>query len=140
MTDGLIAEFVENVDSLIQYKIQIERGKMRVVKIKPYVKDTLLGFAELEFEKVDKYGPMLTYNCKLYSKDGNRWLALPSEAYEKDGKKKYFQLNRFNEEGMRMLTEDVFAEYDRQVGNVMKSQPVKGTHYSGTDNDDGLPF
>ena len=48
-------------------------------------KGALLGFATLFFED---WGIEI-HSCSLNSKEGAMWVSIPSQAYEKDGVKKY---------------------------------------------------
>ena len=46
--------------------------------------------------KMPKWGGFIIEQITVFEKDGARWISFPSKEYEKDGKKKYFQYNRFD--------------------------------------------
>ena len=107
---------------------------MKVTKLTPVNKDNTLAY--IEFEIDTELGPMQTYNSTLFEKDGKRWLSLPSKTYQKEGKTKYFGLNRYNEQGMAKLSNFLFTHYDQTSA---RAASVTGTS-SILDDDDGLPF
>lgn len=78
-------------------------------KFTSYQKNHLLGFADLY---VDKWGVEIR-GCKLFGKDGKRWLSLPDKEYKKpDGETGYSpivyfkdveSLKRFGDEGKKAI-------------------------------------
>lgn len=56
--------------------------------------------------KFHKLGGMIIRRCVLFEANGRRWINLPSEQYESDGKKKYFAYVCFEERSM----DDKFKE------------------------------
>lgn len=63
------------------------------VRFKSYVKDTLLGFADIH---VHKWGVIIP-DFVLRQKDGKRWVQFPGEKYEKEGVQKTKPFMRFIE-------------------------------------------
>jgi len=55
---------------------------IRCIKFKPYVKNTLKGFADLELTRVG----ITIKDCTLHEKNGREWVGFPARAYkDKDG-------------------------------------------------------
>lgn len=64
------------------------------INFKSYKEGCLQGFADFYISKWKAE----IYGCKLYSKDGRRWVTLPSKEYINDeGEKKYSYIFRFRE-------------------------------------------
>lgn len=63
------------------------------LRFKPINKGILLGYADLF---VSEFG-LEFYNCSLFEKNGQRWVAFPSKETEPDadGKRKFFPYIRF---------------------------------------------
>ena len=67
---------------------------LECTRFKSFSKGYLLGFADIY---VEKWGIEIL-GCKLFQKEGRRWLQLPSTEYEKDGETKYSPLFKFKDE------------------------------------------
>lgn len=65
---------------------------IEIIEFKPIKNNTLIAQVSI---KIPKWGGFRIKRIKVFEKDSKRWIALPSEEYEKDGKKKYFALNDF---------------------------------------------
>jgi hypothetical protein len=59
-----------------------EAMALEIISFKPFVKNTLQGFATVRMSNI---GLEIRDVC-LHQKDGKRWLQLPSKAYKKNGK------------------------------------------------------
>lgn len=65
---------------------------LEIIDYKPINKGALASQFTV---KIKSMGDMLLRKCKLFEKDGSRWVSLPAEPYEKDGQKKYYSLVSF---------------------------------------------
>jgi|SRR5271157_2500486 len=65
-----------------------------ILNYRPINKNALMGTFDV---KVPKWGNFLIKRMSYFKKDNNRWINFPQESYEKDGKKKYFSLNGFED-------------------------------------------
>ena len=65
---------------------------MKVIRFNPFEKGTMRGFLTLG---VDKWGISIC-DIAYHVKGDQRWLSLPSKAYEKDGATKYAPYIRFD--------------------------------------------
>lgn len=66
--------------------------------------------------KLPKWGGFMIKRIKVFEKENSRWIMLPSEEYEKDGKKKYFALNEFDTPDMNdAFREAFFKAYDEFI-------------------------
>lgn len=66
--------------------------------------------------RLPKWGGFRIKRILIFEKDGSRWFTLPSEAYEKDGKKKFYALNDFDTEEMNDAFRNAFFKaYDEHV-------------------------
>ena len=66
---------------------------MKCIKFKSFPSGSLLGFADFY---IDKWKAEI-HGCRLYQKDGRRWVQLPSTEYQKDGETKYSPIIRFTQ-------------------------------------------
>lgn len=72
--------------------------------------------------KIEKWGGFRIKRIKVFEKDGNRWISLPSEEYEKEGKKKYYALNDFEDPEMNeAFRKAFFKSYDEHILQKMPS-------------------
>jgi DNA-binding cell septation regulator SpoVG len=90
---------------------------MQITKYKPHVKGSLLGFFDI---KVPKWGGFVIHGCKLFQKNGHRWIAFPAREVEQDGETKFFSHCRFeSKETMLAFTSEALKaidEYAKQNG------------------------
>ena len=54
---------------------------------------------------VEKWGGFIIHSIKVFEKEGRKWINFPCTEYEKDGEKKYFQLNGFEKPEMKQAFE-----------------------------------
>ena len=66
--------------------------------------------------KIHKWGNFRIKRIKVFEKEGSRWFSLPSEEYEKEGKKKYFPLNDFETQEMNdAFRNKFFKAYEESI-------------------------
>jgi len=66
---------------------------MECIRFKSFVTGSLLGFADFY---IDKWKAEI-HGCKLYQKDGRRWIQLPSNEYQQGGETKYSPIIKFTQ-------------------------------------------
>jgi hypothetical protein len=71
------------------------------------------GVCKAKFSIVFPKMGMTINDCGLFEKDGKKWIALPSKAYEKDGQKKYFSLVFFEADKKKKLDDLVYMELSK---------------------------
>ena len=75
--------------------------------------------------KIPKWGNFLIRRIKVFEKDNTRWIMLPSEEYEKDGKKKYYALNDFEDPKMsEAFRASFFKAYDEYIVNKKSDKNI----------------
>jgi len=63
--------------------------------------------------RLPKWGGFRIKNIKVFEKGDSRWMTLPSEEYEADGKTKYFPLVDFDSDNMaEAFRKAFFKAYD----------------------------
>lgn len=80
---------------------------------------------------IPKWGNFTIKECKLFQKNGQRFISMPSKEYEHEGKKKYYSLVAFQEKDMFekfsaqvLLAIDEFAKTQQAMPPVEQSNPV----------------
>jgi hypothetical protein len=69
--------------------------------------------------KIPKWGGFRIKRIKVFEKDDSRWIMLPSEEYEKDGKKKFYALNDFDTNEMSdAFRHSFFKVYDEYIAKI----------------------
>jgi hypothetical protein len=58
---------------------QVKQGRFRITLFKPYQKNTLMGFIDIEAPS-----GLIIHGCTLHQKNGSRWVGLPSKQFKKD--------------------------------------------------------
>ncbi len=93
---------------------------MEIIKFKPIDK----GFLKAEIDvKLPKWGNFIIRKIKVFEKDGGKWLSFPSEEYEKDGKKQYYQLCLFEDKAMlEMFHKHFFMAFEKYLDDIVKKQ------------------
>jgi hypothetical protein len=67
---------------------------IRCVRFRPYAKNTLKGFVDLELTRVG----LVIHDCCLHEKNGREWIAFPARPYtDKDGTTQWKCLIEFAE-------------------------------------------
>lgn len=69
--------------------------------------------------KIAKWGGFRIKRIKVFEKDNTRWIMLPSEEYEKEGKKKFYSLNDFETNEMNdAFRQAFFKVYDEYLDRM----------------------
>ena len=84
---------------------------MECISWKAYEKGILQGFADL---KIDKWG-IVVKGCKLFMKDGKRWVSPPSNEFtNENGKKKYSPAFKF-------ITQELAKSFSEKAVKAIES-------------------
>lgn len=67
---------------------------IEVIKYKPVNKNALVGILDI---KIPKWGNFIIRDISYFQKGNQRWVSMPARAYEKDGEKKYYVYNLFED-------------------------------------------
>ncbi|MDP4120525.1 MAG: hypothetical protein Q8876_05665 [Bacillota bacterium] len=88
--------------------------------------------------RITKWG--LTINkCLIFQKEGRKWLSLPQETFEKDGKKNYFPLVKFDDrETSERFGRQVLEAVEKLINEKPQVGTILGTKFES--NQDELPF
>lgn len=106
---------------------------IKCTKFKELKKGCLLGFGSIE---VEKWGIEI-HSCSLNEKNGNVWVGLPSQVYEKDGEKKYAPYITFkNKEHYKKFQEMCIEAMNKKRKEQQLEEPV--SQYPV--NDEEVPF
>lgn len=107
---------------------------IEILDFKEINKGAIFGSVNL---KITKWG--LTINkCLIFQKDGRRWLSLPQEIFEKDGKKNYFPLVKFDEKETADRFSRQVLELIDQILETQKPKTIIGQNNQLFEED--LPF
>lgn len=86
---------------------------IEIIEYKPINQPSLKAQVSI---RLPKWGGFIIKRIKVFQKDNSRWLTLPSEEYERDGKKKFFPVNEFdNPEMMEAFRKSFFSELDKYL-------------------------
>ena len=100
---------------LIHREIMIE-----ITKYKPIDKGTI--FASFDI-KIPKWGNFFIREILYFKKENQRWISFPSKQYEKEGEKKYYPYNGFDDGAMTKAFQDkVFDALDKYIVSMSKSE------------------
>lgn len=84
-----------------------------IINFKLINKNTLIGTFSI---RVPKWGGFIIQECSYFEKGNQRWISFPSRPYEKDGVKKYFHFNRFEDPKMMVkFQESVIKAIDELI-------------------------
>ncbi len=87
--------------------------------------------------KVPKWGNFIIRELSYFQKDKQRWVAFPSRSYEKDGKKKYFSFNGFEDTAMtKSFQEKILEALDKYLANNSQNISQEPTLF----DDEPVPF
>jgi hypothetical protein len=67
---------------------------IKCVKFRPFAKNTLKGFADLELTRVG----LILRDCTLHEKNGKEWVGFPAKSYTANGETKWAPLIEFAED------------------------------------------
>jgi hypothetical protein len=79
---------------------------IRCVRFRPYEKNTLRGFVDLELSRVG----IVIRDCTWHAKDGKEWISFPARPYEKDGTTAWSPIVEFAEGA-----EEARAQFQQQA-------------------------
>ncbi len=83
---------------------------MELTSLKMIKKGALLGVASVSMKE---WNDFYIKNISIFQKDKNRWIAFPSDSYEKDGVTKYSSKCGFsNPEDFKKFQNQFFEEFD----------------------------
>ncbi len=93
---------------------------MKVLNGKIIDRGSLKATADIS---IAKWGGFVLRKVTFYQKGNQQWVCLPSESYEKDGEKKYYPLNTFEDKEMESKFKDKVREtikewINQQVGHA----------------------
>jgi hypothetical protein len=87
--------------------------------------------------KIPKWGNFLIHELSYFKKGDQRWITFPSRAYEKDGEKKYFPFNSFEDALMKKsFQEKVLGALDKYLATNGQDNPKQADFFS----DEKIPF
>lgn len=110
---------------------------IEIMDYRPINKGYLLGVVNI---KIKDWHNFIIRRIKVFDKQGNRWINMPSEEYEKDGKKQYFALNAFEDPKLQMSFQNKF--FNALETYLSKTQPQQNTQNSveSVSQENELPF
>ena len=86
---------------------------IEITQYKSINKNSLQGILSI---KNPKWGNFIIREISYFKKNDQRWISLPSKPYEKDGEKKYYALNLFEESSrMKSFQEEVLKAFDQYL-------------------------
>ena len=59
-----------------------------MIECKKFISQPRGGFVGFATLFIEKWGVQIN-SCKMFQKNGHRWVSFPDQSYEKDGEKKY---------------------------------------------------
>ncbi len=96
---------------------------MEIIKFVSVNKGTFVCEIDL---KIPKWGSFIIRKIKVFEKEGGRWIVLPSQEYEKDGKKQFYAYNLFEErKTFDLFQEQVFKAFDEYIEKNQKESHAK---------------
>lgn len=92
---------------------------LNVTNIKFVNKGSLEAFFDVEIPGWH----MTIYGCQLFSKNGRKWISLPSKKVEKEGEKTvYFPYIRFSDEVKKKFEDACLANISKQTSTSSKEE------------------
>lgn len=86
---------------------------IQVIKYKAINKNTLQAMIDI---KVPKWGNFIIRDISYFKRSDQRWVSMPSRQYEKDGEKKYYSYNMFEDLAtMKQFQEKIMEALDEYV-------------------------
>lgn len=107
-----------------------------------FVKDINKGALKCTVDvKIPQWGNFIIRRIKVFEKGGDSWVSLPSEEYEKDGQKKYFALNTFEDMEMSKKFESQVLSKLKEKSSTQQSQaPVFAKPVASKSNTEDVDF
>jgi hypothetical protein len=103
---------------------------IQCIRFRPYAKNTLKGFADLELTRVG----LILRDCCWHQKNGHEWIAFPARSYtDQDGNTRWSPLIEF-------------AEGAKEAREQFQKQAIDAVHAvapedsSETNTDESIPF
>jgi hypothetical protein len=93
---------------------------IRCLKFRPYTKNTLKGFADLELSRVG----IVIKECCWHEKGGKEWISFPASFEGKDGQTQWFALVEFAQ-GARQARD----EFQRQALEAIRVAAGEAAHH-----------
>ena len=77
------------------------------------------------YVKVPEWNNFIIRKAALFTQENKKWISLPSEKYEKDGVKKYFQYNTFqNKQDDDEFKKKILEAAQIKLKNSTKQMPL----------------
>lgn len=94
------------------------------IKYKAINKGSFLGFADIYIPKTGQE----IYGCKLYQKDGRRWVSLPSNEFiNEQGEKKYAPMMKYRDpEHQKLFLEACVKAIEAKCAEPVSNDNVDG--------------
>ena len=109
---------------------------MKILHYKSINKGSMVASFNVSF---DKWADFEIRNLTLFESGSKRWINFPSKEYEKDGKKKFFELCHFpDREKNDKLKEAIMKAVDEHIKTLAKQEAPSKNDF--IDQDDDLPF
>ena len=80
--------------------------------------------------------PLIIRRISVFEKNGSRWASLPSEKYEKDGKKQFYDYVLFKDPAQKRAFQDELFKILDSSGSGVEHGKAKHVEYE----QDDLPF
>lgn len=112
---------------------------MEVLAIRPVNKGFVKCSVDVSLQtKIEgKEVPFIIRRISVFDKAGSRWISFPSEKYEKDGKKQFYEYALFKDVShKRAFQDELFKILDSKAGGAEQGQAKIGSDYE----QDDLPF
>jgi len=86
---------------------------MQITNVRPILKGIMVASVTIT---LPKWGGFFIKDITVFDKQGNRWIAFPSDPYEKDGVKKYARKCGYEDRDMQKKFEiEFFKAFDEYV-------------------------
>lgn len=103
---------------------------MEITKLNEIRKGCVVAKFNFKLPKWD----MEIRNCTWFNKSGKQWVSMPTETYEKDGKKNYYPVVCFGQDSQKRLQDALLIELNKMVSAI-------DSHEQNDHSDNGqLPF
>lgn len=122
-----------NFKIYLEIKVEVLMS-FEILNYRPNPRD---GVLKANFSvKVVKWGGFIISNCTLFDKGSSRWVAMPSQIVEKDGKKVYYPYIKFDDrDTQQAFVDGILKALDTHISTM----PVTNPHSLDEDRG-GVPF
>jgi len=116
---------------------------MEISNLRKINKGSLIASFDVVFPK---WAQFTIHDCKLFEKEGKRWISFPSIPFEKDGKTMYKKTISFEEEAykkiqftLKNLVEDEMHKQKEQGKATVSPDPWNPSKFQNEEEEE-LPF